>query len=273
MRRTSTLLNSSVSPASSTWSMASRVVCAAFSVALIVVLGACSSSGDRLVVPTPDEREFVDMRLTCLHATSQSNVVLGGYLTKRDGTFEGVVLRTENGGDTWRRIGSETFKFGDLLVQWVHLNDALRGWVAGVRVVEGRTIPVVLRTTDGGGHWRESRVPQRREDIVDQVGSLEFTTDVDGTVEVRYFDDETGDILVNVFETRDGGKNWVIKDWTRPSDDSILDPGEVMVSVDEGFRLNTPLDNGTQILDFTGSAGEVWVPYSQFHLSQFADYY
>jgi photosystem II stability/assembly factor-like uncharacterized protein len=232
----------------------------------------CRSDGDRLEVPTPDENTYVAMRLTCLNATAPEHVVVAGYLSRVDGRVEGVVLRTETGGDTWQRVGSETFNFESFILQCLHYNDALRGWAAGVRTVDGVTYPTVIRTSDGGGHWRESLVPHPRGELVSDLADLAFENDATGQVTVHFIG-STGEMLANVYQTNDGGANWVIKDFEDPSSKGPTDPAEIFVSDTQGFRLDPPLANGTQVLQFTGTKGKSWVPRCQFHVSQLLSYY
>ena len=241
-------------------------------VATLVVMG-CESSGERLIVPTPRADAYVAMRLTCLYAVSADDVIVGGFLTPLDGGVEGILLRTRDRGVTWRRIGSETHPFTGFVPQSIHFNDALRGWVSGIRNRRGETIPSVLRTDDGGGHWREAEIPESRAAVVTNVSELRFTSDRDGTVHVVFFEADVSKLTANVYETRDGGRNWILADFARDSDEGVTDPAEMFLSDLQGYRIEPPLENGTQVLSFTASSGKVWVPLSQFHVSQFPQFY
>lgn len=233
----------------------------------------CAGSGTHLEVPTPSVDEFVSMHLTCIHATPTDTLHVAGYLVEPDGTTEAILLRSEDGGDKWSRVGSETHRMDDLIIQSLHFNDTLRGWASGIRVVRGETIPVVLRTDDGGGHWRESQVPQNRETPVDSVSELAFESDDMGVLHVNFSDAATGDMLVNVYKSNDGGRHWVIDGFKEPDEVEMTDPAEQFVTEERGWRLEPALPNGTQVLSYTGSGGKVWVPRCQFHLSQFPSYY
>ena len=234
---------------------------------------ACRSDGDRLEVPTPDPREYVDLRFTALNATDVDHVILGGYLSQVDRRAEGILLRTENGGDRWYRVGSETFNFDDFIVQCIHFNDSLRGWVAGVRTIDGETLPTVIRTDDGGGHWREAVIPHDRKTIVTTLADLRFESDETGRVTIYFSEPASGELTANVYESTDGGHRWIIKDFIDPAAAGPTDPGEQYVSEFEAYRIDRPLPNGTQILYFTGTKGQTWVPRSQFHVTNVLSWY
>ncbi|MFT7619497.1 MAG: photosystem II stability/assembly factor-like uncharacterized protein [Planctomycetota bacterium] len=239
----------------------------------VLACSGCDSTGDRLEVPIPDQDRYVAMELSCIHATSSKDVVVGGFLTDVDGGLEGIVLQTTDAGKNWRRIGALTFPFEGFLPQTVYFNDLLRGWVSGIRVRRGETIPSVIRTENGGGHWRESQIPENRAAIVVAASELLFESDEFGEVHVSYQDLATGLPRINLYETRDGGKNWVLGKFIDEVKPKISDTARFFITDQEGFRLEPPLPNGTQVLNFTGSAGEAWIPLCQFHVSQFAQFY
>ncbi len=242
-------------------------------ICMLVVLAGCESSGDRLEVPVPTADRFVAMELTCLHATSVRDIVVGGYLTDVDGGIEGILLRTTDGGERWRRIGSMTYDFVGLLPQDIFFTDLRSGWVGGIRVRRGETIPVVLRTDDGGGHFRDCEIAENRSSVVLQVGEIAFSSDLAGSVSVTVEDAAGGGVVTNVYDTRDGGKTFAIGEFKAEGSGQQGDPARSFISMKEGFRLLRPLENGTQILELTVDGGETWVAASQFQLGQFAQYY
>lgn len=244
-----------------------------FVVLAVLVCSSCDSTGDRLEVPIPAADRYAAMELSAIHATSTTDVVVGGFLTTVDGGIEGIVMRTVDGGKKWRRLGSLTFPFEGFLPQTVYFNDLLRGWVSGIRVRRGETIPSVLRTDDGGGHWRETEIPENRAAIVVAASELLFESDDVGEVQVSYQDLATGLPRINLYETRDGGKNWTLGKFVDDVEPKISDTARFFITDQEGFRLDSSLPNGTQVLNFTGSAGQTWVPLCQFHLSQFSQFY
>ncbi|MCB9831371.1 MAG: hypothetical protein H6807_02775 [Planctomycetes bacterium] len=239
----------------------------------LAILVACESSGDRLEVPVPPAERYVAMDLNSLHATSPRDLIVGGYLTDVDGAIEGILLRSTDGGEHWRRIGAMTYDFRNFLPQALHFNDLRTGWVTGIRLRRGETLPVVLRTEDGGGHFRDVEIAAGRDSVVLNVGDIEFSSDLAGEVSVTVEDVETSSIVTNVYETRDGGRSFVIGSFKDRASGSTRDPGQSFVSPKEGFRLLRPLENGTQVLEFTADGGASWVAVSQFQVSQFAQYY
>ena len=76
-----------------------------------------------------------------------------------------------------------------------------------------------------------------------------------------------------VYKTQDGGRNWVIDDFARSADDGLTDPAFISFSEKQSYRIRRPLENGTQILEYTATGGRTWVPVSQFHISQFSQFY
>ncbi|MGL4513871.1 MAG: YCF48-related protein [Lacipirellulaceae bacterium] len=109
----------------------------------------------------------------------------------------GVVLRTEDGGETWRRAETPV----SCALHAVSFVDRQRGWVVGgeTRPYTHVTAAVVLRTDDGGETWE--RV---------QHGPLPKLT------AAKFFDRQHGVAAgvgsalapAGVFETRDGGRSW-----------------------------------------------------------------
>ncbi|MCA9320872.1 MAG: hypothetical protein KDB53_09065 [Planctomycetes bacterium] len=233
----------------------------------------CRSTGDRLEVPTPARAEFVAQRISCVFATGVEHVILGGYLTRLDGDVEGLILASTDGGRAWRRLGSETHPMRGLIIQSIHFNDALRGWLGGVRVQDGQTIPVLLRTEDGGGHWREAEVPETRAAVVVSVSELKFETDEEGSLLVVFQEESAEDLTANQYFSRDAGRSWTLGDFMTDPDAQVTDPGAMFVTQAQGYRIQPPLENGTQVLEYTGSSGDYWIPRAQLGLTQFDLYY
>jgi photosystem II stability/assembly factor-like uncharacterized protein len=110
------------------------------------------------------------------------------------GGSSGLVLHTENGGDTWEVC--EKVDFGGRPVTEVYFLDSKKGWIAGNAYL--------YTTTDGGETWSSSL------GFVENLGIpyLEYAL----TAQRIYFqNDQTGYITAthgSVYRTTDGGEIW-----------------------------------------------------------------
>ncbi len=240
--------------------------------ALATFLGACGT-GERFEVPVPDRGAYTDLTMNSVYATSANTVFVAGVLTKVDGSFEGIILGSQDGGKNWRRLGTRNFPFEGFMPQALHFNDALRGWVSGIRVRNAVSSAVVLRTEDGGAHWLEADIPESKASVVASTSELRFESDTTGTVHVFFLDGESEKFLENVYESRDAGRHWDLRDFKQSPGENVTDAAEIFVSPDRGFRLQRPMLNGTQILEYTGSQGKSWLPASQFHIDQLVSWH
>ncbi|HEY3268979.1 MAG TPA: YCF48-related protein [Armatimonadota bacterium] len=103
----------------------------------------------------------------------------------------GAILRTDDGGATWRSQVSGTNAY----LLFAHFLDAAHGWVIGIRSSPGSTVyPVLLATSDGGATW----LPQDPM-TWDIPFSIRFTDALHGWL--------VGDHGI-VRRTANGGKTW-----------------------------------------------------------------
>ena len=240
---------------------------------LVGILATGCRTGRRLEVPTPATEDFRRMELTAVHALSEDVLYVCGWLDRHDGGSEGLILRSDDAGAHWRRVGAETARMDGFVPQALAFADARRGWVAGVRVGETGTNAVVLRTTDGGGHWRERAIAVPRAEFVSHLQSLSFDNDDVGRVEVVYLDAETGAYAANRYRTQDGGRHWIVSAFRDVADDEVVDGAWHDISDSQAYRLR-PLDaDGVQVLEFSASAGKTWRRVAEFHVSRFAEFY
>lgn len=237
-----------------------------------VVLTSCNSAGPHLVVPLPEVSNYSELNLLSLNATSPSHVFVAGFLVQKGGAVEACMLTTRNAGKSWRRVGADTHDFTGFLPQDIQFNDRLNGWVSGIRIIDGATVPMVIRTDDGGGHWRESFLAQDRTGIVLGVRDLQFDSDEIGRVSIHYVEADGQKELVNVFSTKDGGRNWVVSELL---DDipAPRDTAERMVSSDQGFRLIPADATSPHRIVFTADGGRHWVPFATFRLEDLQSWY
>jgi len=150
-----------------------------------------------------------------------------GWIISR---YEGI-FRTEDGGDTWDRIGEGTD--GSFNSVWFHGPDT--GWMAGSN-------GEIRRTGDGGQTWEQ----------------LDSGTD-ERLREIRFADSQIGWVAGNdgtILRTTDGGDSWVEQD---SGTDRTLNSFTV-------FDAQTAWAAGDdEIILFTGDGGSTW---STQHLAE-----
>ncbi|MEZ6196942.1 MAG: hypothetical protein R3F20_14635 [Planctomycetota bacterium] len=246
----------------------------AFAGVLLALAGvACQGTGERLVVPTPKATDYSGMELSAVFALSREVIYLGGRLDSADGGVEGIVLRSDDSGAHWRRVGSETVRFRGVIVQDIHFSDARRGWIAGIRVTETGTNAVVLATKDGGGHWREHDIAEPRAEFISHLQNLDFASDTLGTVDVVYLDAETSSFVANSYRTSDAGRTWVIGAFRDDVAEESADLGTHFSDADQGYRIGAPEADGSQILWRTATGGQSWREVTRFDMSRFDAFY
>lgn len=188
-------------------------------VALSVTLAGCTPS------PTPTVRFLEDradlenigwmeeqaqetgvgLELEGLHALDERIAFLFGRLGVPAGTLRSVVLRTADGGATWREVmppvaGSE--------VLHVAFADGDHGWALAAWSVEGPGDVVLYRTDDAGRTWAKAADIPR--DTWSYPVSMTFADPAHGEIGMTYTrDDGSGDPAgVVLLATTDGGRNW-----------------------------------------------------------------
>lgn len=123
--------------------------------------------------------EFLSIRF----ADKRRGLVIGSVLDRNENVVDSLVMRTEDGGETWRRVivPSKTELF--------HLdyNGSSHGWIVGD---EG----VILATVDGGDTW-----------------TLQNSRTKLALYNVDFRDDDLGFVVGKkglILRTEDGGQNW-----------------------------------------------------------------
>lgn len=123
--------------------------------------------------------EFLSIRF----ADKKRGLVVGSVLDRNSNVIDSLVMRTEDGGETWQRVmvPSKTELF--------HLdyNGSSHGWIVGD---EG----VILATADGGNTWKLQNSKTKGA-----LYNVDFRDD-----DLGYVVGEKGVIL----RTEDGGLNW-----------------------------------------------------------------
>jgi len=208
---------------------------------LILTLTGCKQFGTHLEVPTPAPDRYTSLRILALHPVSIQEAFICGNLLLPDGSPEGLIMRSEDGGKSWTRMGFEVHDLTRVSFQTIYYTDRLRGWVGGIRITpDGRTLPFVFRTEDGGNHWREHPLLMDQSNLVTEIHSLSFTADETGTVIVQSTDPETFKLTETWYGTTDGGETWEVLDEKFRTDPlpRLEEPSLVMVDKKHGFRLS-----------------------------------
>lgn len=123
--------------------------------------------------------EFLSIRF----AGKKIGIAVGSVVGKDDTIMDSLVMRTEDGGDTWQRIQVPS------KVELYHLDftDSDHAWIVGA---EG----LIMATTDGGITWRVQNSGVRKP-----IFNVDFRDDDNG-----YAVGGGGTVL----RTQDGGRTW-----------------------------------------------------------------
>jgi photosystem II stability/assembly factor-like uncharacterized protein len=240
---------------------------------LVAFWTACSSEPG-LTLPAVDRGHYVQLMPTAIHAITARELVVTGYVQCADGSPEGLVLMSSDGGKAWRRLGFEHVKVTHTRLDCASFSDRLRGWVAGVRVDDqGLTEAVVLRTEDGGSHWRMSVVPVKSAEIViSGVQSLRRDTDSDGVITLTCLDPKTGEARESAFKSSDGGQSWKGLTWLQPSTSPITDFSTSALGAGQAWRLRHAADGESTFVEITANDGKAWLPVSELRLAALSSY-
>ena len=165
--------------------------------------------------------EFLSIRF----ADKKRGLVVGSVLDRKSSVIDSLVLRTEDGGETWSRVAVPSK--GELF----HLdyNGSSHGWIVGD---EG----VILATADGGNTWTLQNSKTKLA-----LYNVDFRDD-----DLGYAVGEKGVIL----RTEDGGVNW------------YLVPAETKATL---MRVDFPDDRNGWIVGYDGSMmrsadkGRTWI--------------
>ena len=135
------------------------------------------------IYKTGDFRNAVPEFLSIRFSDKKRGFVIGSLLNRSDQVIDSLVMRTEDGGDTWQRIIVPS-KF-----ELFHLdfNGSSHGWIVGDK-------GVILVTQNGGANWT-----QQSSGVTAGIFNVDFRDDNDG-----YAVGERGTIL----RTENGGQSW-----------------------------------------------------------------
>lgn len=242
-------------------------------VILFVTLAGCAGE-PTLELPTPGADRYTAMVPQSVHAMSPASVVVAGHMLCSDGSPEGLVLMSHDGGKRWRRTAIEHLANARLRFDCISFSDHLRGWIAGVQLAEdGSTGAVVFRTEDGGNHWRSSVVPMQKDIVLTGIQSLKRDSDADGVVVVRSVDEKSGKPVECAFKSTDGGRSWMGLTWMQPTTAQATDHSSCTLGNGQGFRVKPGATEGCTVVEITGNSGTTWMPVSELSLAALATYY
>lgn len=123
--------------------------------------------------------EFLSVRF----ADKKRGFVIGSVINKNDEVIDSVVMRTDNGGETWTRINVPS------KMELYHLDftNSSRGWIVGDK-------GTILATSDGGINWQ-----------------IQKTTTDNSLYNVDFRDSEIGFVVGGkgtILRTENGGETW-----------------------------------------------------------------
>lgn len=241
-----------------------------------LLLAACAAfafvacTGTHLEAPPVVESDYSALEPLAIASSTPRDAWVVGSLQHRDGGFEGVVLKSEDGARNWRRIGYETGTMPGLRITSVHVSDRHRAWLGGVRrsAGEGRKSvrAVVLRTEDGGNRFREFELPASDKFEPVDVRDIMFPNDFDGMLNVVSLEGDKR--VLSAWRTADGGRSWSVAEMNVP--EASKKSGDRRVALDArrgvGFRLRASERAGITIVEESASGGKDWMPISELAL-------
>jgi hypothetical protein len=141
-------------------------------------------------------------------AAGRGNTILAaGDWHGSSATLASVLLRSEDGGRTWRQPFAPV-RGGSL--DHIQMMDGTTAWISGETVQPLPIDPFFLLTTDAGKSW--DRVPLFEEGTPGSILEFVFDSKDHGTALV---DLGGGDARYEVWETETGGRGWSLKQTTQ----------------------------------------------------------
>jgi photosystem II stability/assembly factor-like uncharacterized protein len=114
-----------------------------------------------------------------------------------------MILRSEDGGDTWRVL--DLSKDIGMILD-VKFHDPLNGFVCASGVSEsGEGEAVMLRTADGGKSWNRAYSSGRK---MENLWKMSWPSRKVGYATVQSYDENPGNTQRIIIKTLDGGRSW-----------------------------------------------------------------
>lgn len=166
--------------------------------ASLIILSACTQQS-----LSQDQRKTVlaTMKLQDLQAVHMVNATIGWLWTKTR------VGHTTNGGMTWQDV-TPPKSAGTILAApfGAYVFNGTQALVTTFTTHGSGVVAIISRTEDAGHRWQSDVFPA--ENLSPYSGMMSFINDQDGWVEAR-FQGATGNDLVAIFRTTNGGKTWL----------------------------------------------------------------
>ncbi len=137
-------------------------------------------------------------------------IFLAGNVHTQALTFSSILLRSEDGGKTWREA---TPRIPQAILDGIQFVDFSNGWVGGQTLAQLPRDPFFLVTTDGGKTW--NRRPVTEEGRVAAIDAFYFETRTDGTMILDRTRGADGNAKYELYETRTGGDTWMLREVLR----------------------------------------------------------
>jgi hypothetical protein len=136
-------------------------------------------------------------------AVGSGNVIIvSGNFHAPNATLYSLVLRTDDGGKTWR----EPFeRIRGATLDRLEMYNAQSAWISGQLMQPIALDPFFLVTNDGGQNW--TRVPLLEEGTPGAITQFVFDSPDHGTAIV---DRGGGELRYELYETQTGGRSWTI---------------------------------------------------------------
>jgi photosystem II stability/assembly factor-like uncharacterized protein len=168
---------------------------------------------------------------------------------------DGGLAFTNDRGATWKMVTPPIGSNSQEMVMPKLFATGEKAWFAFYSVDEA----FVYRTTDGGGHW--SKVSFKTEQQMMGVQSIQFSDDNHGYL-LLSGDMATGNEMVSVYKTDDGGATWSLLGAMKPGQPSALPYSGMKTSVvfkDDKIGWITGLDHSDQpFLYQSTDGGHTW---------------
>jgi hypothetical protein len=140
-----------------------------------------------------------------IYPLNKDTVLLFGELRTPAASIRSLLLRSDDGGKSWREVMSPVY--GSEVIE-VFFHDAHVGWALVAWTTEGPGDLALYRSKDGGKSWRKiSDIPKRH--FSGWPISMRFSDGKNGMIKLLY--DGSGDPRTDglvTLNTKNGGRSW-----------------------------------------------------------------